>query len=289
MNAHFCDCDVSGNRPRCHCPHNNLSQLRRNPDYVLPIYKPRVTLLGVNGSVESETTEDEFTVAISSTLDLDKATLSISEPCVLNIGPLQGCYSCTEGSQASVSCFTLSSSWTTIKCDRYVFSVECNPHNKSTLLHLPFNDAVVDHECYTTCGGKNVSARLQGILYYHPHADFSSIALVNTSEVLPQLDWFDEFSLPDLSPLWVVAVGHWKSTLFILGAVVSVLVPTYFLGPIAIRLLFKGLWLVLKNVFTIALTAVRFLAKLGDLRSTDDTSAALPSSGPQMHHCVTRL
>ncbi|KAK6029223.1 hypothetical protein OSTOST_04667 [Ostertagia ostertagi] len=207
----FLCCDVSGNRPRCHCPHNNLSQLRRNPDYVLSIYKPRFTLRGVNRSIVSESTEEELTLAISSTINLDRATLSISEPCVLDIGPLQGCYSCTHGSRASISCFTLSNSWTTIKCEKYVFSVECNPHNKTTLLHLASNKAVVDSECYTTCGGRNVSAKLQGILYYHPYVDTSNIMVVSTSEVLPQFDWFDDFSLPDLSPLWLVAVNHWSS------------------------------------------------------------------------------
>ncbi|KAK6032146.1 zinc knuckle [Ostertagia ostertagi] len=156
-NMHFCDCDVSGVTPNCRCPHNELSALRRNPQYRLPVSTPYASILREANTIIAETDQRETTVVITSKQRFEGAHLNIDTPCTIQAGILEGCYSCHQGSQISIACYSSIPSWTTIVCAHHIFSIECSPANRTSTIKITFDRAVVSSHCYTICGGNNVT------------------------------------------------------------------------------------------------------------------------------------
>ncbi|KAK6032577.1 hypothetical protein OSTOST_01244 [Ostertagia ostertagi] len=237
-NMHFCNCDISGTQPNCRCPHHSLSSLRRSSDFHLPLSTPHVTLARQKNTVIAESDESEIVVLIKSQRRLDSAHLNINAPCTITTGRLEGCYNCEHGSRINISCYAPVASWTTIACAQELFSIECGPENKTTEVKIAFNKAIVTSECYTTCENKNVSVKINGILYYHTQqAGLQDIFVHNTIRKIPQTDWLNDVHIPDLSPLWKVALDHWKLTITVVVALMTGIILTYICGPI-VALLF---------------------------------------------------
>ncbi|VDP17593.1 unnamed protein product [Heligmosomoides polygyrus] len=145
------------------------------------------------------------------------------------------------------------------QCARHVFSIQCSPHNATTTLRWLIDSAIIESECFTICGGNNVSIQLPGVFYYHLHT-WTFDVFLNSTQTVPQLGWFRDINIPDLSPLWLVATSHWKLTLAFVGTVSSLLIISYVFGPaVAIYLLLTigvvtlGVLRVMLNVLRIAI------------------------------------
>ncbi|KAK6044771.1 hypothetical protein COOONC_17724 [Cooperia oncophora] len=272
-NLHYCDCDVSGIKPSCRCPHNTIEQLRRNSENVLPISAPQIEILRGENTVFARTNNSEVTIAIASKNHLQRAQYHVDIPCSVHMQKLNGCYSCSHGSSVMVSCFASMKSWTTISCANSIFSVECTPENKTTMIRMTFDSAVVKTKCESICGNRTISVELNGILHYVSYQGPVDIFLTNSSTKIPQLDWFDDAHLPDLYPLWLVLITHWKITLVMTIILAIVVLLTYIFGPIVLITLAKLLasatvfsiktaWVILKNTASGLLSCVRSIKSL---------------------------
>lgn len=90
-NTLFCDCDLSGHMPSCHCLHGELSTLIRYHDNLLPLSSARLAISRDSNALIAETDESETTVVISSRQRLESAHLNIDILCEVHTGTLYGC------------------------------------------------------------------------------------------------------------------------------------------------------------------------------------------------------
>ncbi|KAK6046071.1 hypothetical protein COOONC_16426, partial [Cooperia oncophora] len=224
VNTRYCDCEV---------------ELRSNNDYILPKSSPHITVYGAQRKLFAKYNKGETTVAIISTTKLESAHLNIDSPCSIDVKDLKGCYNCDQGSSLEIACQASSVSWATIDCMNNIFSIRCSPNTTVTSVKLAFDRAVIDGYCRTNCGGKNVTTKLRGILRYVTYSGEADIFLRATSTNVPQLDWLRDFHLPDMSPMWMILLGHWKVTLGTIITLVLLIILTYLFGPAILLALVK--------------------------------------------------
>ncbi|KAK6019689.1 hypothetical protein OSTOST_14671 [Ostertagia ostertagi] len=237
--AHFCECDVNGIKPSCRCPYDTFSELRRNNGNVLPLATPQIEINSAFGTVVAKTNEVETTVTVTSDSQFESAHLHEDKPCSIKVMKIRGCYSCRQGSTVGISCFARSDSWTTVTCADITFPIECGPNNKTTEVRIAFEKAIVDTTCRTTCGKRNITVKLSGILNYVSDSGESAVLLTNATRKIPQLDWFEDLRFPDLSPLKMVLIEHWKLTIAVASSFAILALLTYLFGPIFLLVLAK--------------------------------------------------
>ncbi|KAK6062262.1 hypothetical protein COOONC_00061 [Cooperia oncophora] len=261
-NMHFCDCDVSGFEPSCRCPHDSLNSLRNSSNFLLPLSTPHIALSSRNSTVIAESDESEIILAITSHMRLDDAHLRIKTPCAVQAGSLEGCYNCKQGSKVNISCHTYQPSWTTIVCEHNIFSIECSPDNKTTTVKMTWDRAIVASKCYTICDNRNISVEIHGVLYYHSHQDrFKDVFLHNSIRHIPQTDWFKDAHIPDFSPLWKVAVEHWKVSIAAISVVAIGILLSYLLGPVVILSSLRALIQIIALAIPLITATIHLLIK----------------------------
>ncbi|XGW29675.1 hypothetical protein V3C99_009042 [Haemonchus contortus] len=230
-NKMICACDVEVTPAKCECPNDSVKNVRVDIAQVLPISTPFMRLLKKGDSLVALSSREEMIVALESSYMRDSTEFVIQQNCSIWLAPLIGCYNCQEGATATAFCYTKMHSWIVVHCEQHAFSVECDVTNKTTLVTLDFQQAIVLQECTAECNEHLHKIPLQGTLAFLPQANDEEFFDSHVSSWTPSSTWFQNWKVPDLMPLINTIKNHWKMSLAIFGTAAVIATTTYFMGP----------------------------------------------------------
>ena len=147
-----------------------------------------------------------------------------------------------------ISCKTEASSWITIQCEDQTFSIECNSSNKTSIVGLDFNNAVIERKCHTICDDQSKYITIQGTLFFHETRDNTKIFYEKESQVSQPIHWLQDLRLPDVKPIINTMKKHWQITVASVAAVAIGMGVTYLFGPAVILVLIKSLPIVVRCI-----------------------------------------
>ncbi|KAK6061260.1 hypothetical protein COOONC_01076 [Cooperia oncophora] len=258
----ICDCDVEAYPARCRCPHDSIKNVRAHISNVFPISTPFIKLLKKGNSVAALSTREEVVVAIESTYMRDSAEYIIQQNCSVGLAPLTGCYDCQEGATAVAFCRTEVHTWVIVQCKHHVFSIECDPTNKTTHFALDFQQALIDQKCYVECNEHLIEIPLKGTLAFLPFISDDQIIDSHVNPWKSSSTWFHDWRTPDFMPLIETIRDHWKVSLAIFGTAALLVAGTYFLGPALLLTIIGSAPKILETLLGFAVAVVRMVCAL---------------------------
>uniref|UniRef100_A0A1I7WUY5 Phlebovirus_G2 domain-containing protein n=1 Tax=Heterorhabditis bacteriophora TaxID=37862 RepID=A0A1I7WUY5_HETBA len=240
-----CFCSNNGVDVDCDCPVSPLASLHKRYETTLPITTPRLRLYSENSELIAETEQMEATIAISSFMNVQLSVLVDSPPCSISLSPIQGCYRCLEGAEIIAFCKSDKSAIVELRCADKSFAIQCDPSPKKQILKFHYNSAIILDNCESSCGNKNVSLVVEGILKFHSE----NVEELRKLQVIHQ--WHASEGMPDLNPLLITLREHWKITLAAGISTAALIAGTYFWGPIVVIFLINAIFLIIGKIGTI--------------------------------------
>ncbi|CAJ0604951.1 unnamed protein product [Cylicocyclus nassatus] len=255
-NQMICSCEDANGAIRCHCPQMSIRDVKNDITNVFPIHTPFTSLQKRDKELFVKTMQGEVVVSLESRSLKNSAEYLLEQDCKLNASSVFGCYDCQEGAQVNISCTTNERAWIVIQCGEHTFSVECDSQGKETALAIEFQKAIVQETCVAQCNNKTIKFDLTGTLSFVPdiveHMLFENPAQLRNS----RKDWFADWKVPSILPIWNTLRKHWQVTTVILGSITILSVITYFFGP---ALIFAPARLVYICAVIIAKTTALFI------------------------------
>ncbi|KAK6011737.1 hypothetical protein OSTOST_23167 [Ostertagia ostertagi] len=227
----ICACDVEVSPAKCNCPDESITNIRADISHVFPISSPFMRLLKKGNSLAALSSREEMIIALESTYMRDSAEYIVQQNCSISLAPLTGCYNCQEGATLTAFCHTNIHSWIVVHCEQHTFSIECDVTNKTTLLALDFQQAVVRQECSVECDERLQKIPLQGTLAFLPHISDEQIFESHVSSWTPSSTWLQDWRIPDFTPIIDTIKNHWKTSLVLFGTAAVIAAAIYAMGP----------------------------------------------------------
>ncbi|CAJ0604521.1 unnamed protein product [Cylicocyclus nassatus] len=226
-NQMICSCEDANGAIKCHCPQMSIRDVKNDITNVFPIHTPFTSLQKRDKELFVKTMQGEVVVSLESRSLKNSAEYLLEQDCKLNASSVFGCYDCQEGAQVNISCTTNERAWIVIQCGEHTFSVECDSQGKETALAIEFQKAIVQETCVAQCNNKTIKFDLTGTLSFVPdiveHMLFENPAQLRNSHK----DWFADWKVPSILPIWNTLCKHWQVTTVILGSITILSVITY--------------------------------------------------------------
>lgn len=263
LNRMICACRGTNPPTKCECPKENIYDIKNDVSNHLPILSPFFNLNRDHDDLFLTTDEGEITILVNSKIMLDSADFILEQECEILLSNLTGCYNCQEGAHLEVSCHTNKPAWITLMCGENTFPIECGPSKNTSTVVLDFSHAVISETCHTTCRNQLTNQKLEGILAFLPKDEsLFKIHDPQSWEWVDKIDWFKEFSLPDITPIIHVIKNHWKSALTALSAIALLTILTYAFGPIILISLLRFGLFVTQSLMQIIVAIIRGFAEV---------------------------
>ena len=210
----------------------------------------------------ASTNQGEVTLVVESEMLVNSSDYVIDAPCKVEVSQLTGCYSCTQGSEITASCFSEQPQTVTINCGSQAFAITCDSQNSTSVQRLEFESALIDISCYTKCGGRTLHLPISGTLVYHTSLpvsvfEYNAARGMNISTLN-----FTDMKLPDLNPLMKTIRHHWKAALTMIGVTATMIGLTYLFGPAILIAVFKIAFSLIKTMAMAVTTLLRFSSNL---------------------------
>ncbi|VDL80653.1 unnamed protein product [Nippostrongylus brasiliensis] len=226
---------------------------------VLPVTFPilRFTkhhLKDVMASVDQEISAE---VVIRMKENIDEAVLdTIDDVCEVPNTHIYGCYSSKKGARATVQCSSTTASLSAeVRCDKNVFTIPCSPNSEGSVLRFLLSTARVRLICSVTCGSRNTTFEITGILKY-----IHTLQGQVNEMAIPAHNITSDFEWPDFSHILDVYLQWYKTVvLTVLAVGLALLLSYYYLTTACGRLLHK----VVRTACYIIRGAVRMTIAVG--------------------------
>jgi hypothetical protein len=132
--------------------------------HLLPKQQGSAWLKPVGSSIEANVLANALELKVS-VEGYDATGIVDASNCHLNLGQIEGCYSCEAGATLNGTCSTdFGTASATVECSSEVFAVKCTPEGKEEVINLHFETAAIDMECTVFCPASTAKARLVGSL-----------------------------------------------------------------------------------------------------------------------------
>ncbi|KAK6032821.1 hypothetical protein OSTOST_00978, partial [Ostertagia ostertagi] len=176
--------------------------------------------------------EDSNRLPLRDSVLTDSSELVIDDQCTAQVSELSGCYGCLHGARLKVSCSSHYKSVAELKCSNFTTIVKCSAENITTELNLNFNEALVEDSCYISCGNRSLKLPLEATCFT------TRFQMIRYFSTIPRKD----------KPLLKIIRDHWKTAVLIAVTCTAVTGLVYLFGPIAIIIVFKILWAIIKCI-----------------------------------------
>ncbi|WKX89564.1 hypothetical protein Q1695_008881 [Nippostrongylus brasiliensis] len=223
----ICACSVATDAVQCACPQSSFRRLL-NTTAVLPLITPHYNITAAE-TVWIDSYEKEATLLLTSRKEMQMALLDIDPPCSLHATSVTGCYSCAESAKIVIHCNSTNSRELALDCSSQSLLIKCSTQGVANHIMLEYDHAHVQDHCTFQCGAKNHNITLAGTLLYHSSVLDEEIFDMQ-SESGKGNAW-NRFSIPDITPLAIAFIAHWKISLAVIAVVVIIAISIYAFGP----------------------------------------------------------
>ncbi|KAK6764443.1 hypothetical protein RB195_024676 [Necator americanus] len=188
-------------------------------------------------TVSIDSHEAEVTMVITSRKEIQMTLIAIDPSCTINATNVTGCYSCTEAAKTTVYCYSEKPRELALDCSHQTFLLKCSTKSEANHLKLEYNHAHVQDRCRYQCGAQTHDILLAEKLLYHRSMTDDEIFDSASKKVNGSL--WEGFSIPDMNPLMMAFVQHWKISLSVIATFAIVVLLIYAFGPSVIVALIK--------------------------------------------------
>ncbi|KAK5969605.1 hypothetical protein GCK32_015089 [Trichostrongylus colubriformis] len=190
-----CVCVGAENSARCTCSDHDLEEEFRQISNKLPVKTTawEMSKRADNSVIAkiSHMVSADFTVELNQTIDMSTQFVT-SGRCHVANSEIEGCYHCSKGAQAKISCYSTNTVLGEILCNQQAFVVPCGPTSVQSTLLFHLDSAQQFINCSVRCGEELNYFTLTGILKYtHDFHETLRIMLEGNSTN------FHEIKLPD--------------------------------------------------------------------------------------------
>ncbi|VDP54304.1 unnamed protein product [Heligmosomoides polygyrus] len=216
-----CRCTAAENKVQCECPPYDIAEEFNRIELKLPVKTSSWELRRRKNMVIAKIphlVSSDVMIDFNRTIE-QLTTLEDDDVCTIANAPLEGCYSCFRGAEATVTCRSHAETVGEILCGHQAFVVSCSPKGTPSKLRFHFNTARQSQNCSIRCGKNLRYFTVEGVLKYigDPQAPLTS--LMGTSSA------HNDFVWPDFAHIFNVVLGWYKTlALAAVGLLVALLV-----------------------------------------------------------------
>ncbi|KAK6049115.1 hypothetical protein COOONC_13380, partial [Cooperia oncophora] len=168
-----CSCNPRKYAVTCSCPNGTTSSFLHNKHNKLPVITGQAALINERQTIKAKTTIDSALTIQISTNELVIAASINNNSCQVHMEELTGCYSCTQGAIANVSCrSSISEETAQIECSDTTRIVRCTPEGEISTVRFHFINSMVNENCTVRCPGGISTVILKGQLAFVNEATF---------------------------------------------------------------------------------------------------------------------
>ncbi|KAK6017718.1 zinc knuckle, partial [Ostertagia ostertagi] len=153
-----CICQPAENRIRCVCEDLNItSGFHDQLDRRLPVRRPWITFRATFNNSVAALIPSLVTAEILLTFkgEVNTTIKELSDTlCTIPNTVVYGCYQCTQGAVAEVSCSSSDPTRAVVNCDENYFTVPCGPQGERTQMRFSRTEARIRIHCSVTCGAR---------------------------------------------------------------------------------------------------------------------------------------
>ncbi|KAK6036031.1 hypothetical protein COOONC_26464 [Cooperia oncophora] len=164
----ICECTPAESQIMCRCEEDDIEETFMSIENVLPLIRQQVHLS--EHPYHSVMAKLDHDISAEIILNMKEAVTDLiteikEDSCSIENTHLTGCYQCSRGAQAIVTCkSTLSNTSAEVECGKDSFTVPCSVTGTNSQLDFLFESARVHVQCSVRCGRKSNHFELTGIL-----------------------------------------------------------------------------------------------------------------------------
>uniref|UniRef100_W6NFA3 Zinc finger and Integrase domain containing protein n=1 Tax=Haemonchus contortus TaxID=6289 RepID=W6NFA3_HAECO len=220
-----CTCNAAENIAKCVCSDHDVEGEFQKIRNKLPIRTAAWEMSKRFDNLVTAKITDmvsaDFMVEFNQTIEASTQVVTTGI-CEVSNSELEGCYHCSKGAQAKISCHSTVDTHGEILCDQRAFVVPCGPTPKESMLMFHLDSAQQFFNCSVRCGEVTRYFTLTGILKYTN--DFN---VVLKSILKGNKTNYHEFKLPDFAHIADVMLSWYKTLLCSLLVVLLALITSY--------------------------------------------------------------
>ncbi|WKY06902.1 hypothetical protein Q1695_006801 [Nippostrongylus brasiliensis] len=212
-----CNCEPAENKVICLCNDVNITKIfSENIENRFPIRRPWITFTASKDDPTTTVAEiPSFTTAeliVHLRDQFDKTVTVVTDSvCTISNSIARGCYHCSQGATAEVSCTTNGNdTMATVQCEDLVFTIPCHQKGAISSLRFSHTSARVRKTCKVSCGTTETTFEITGILQWVRTIHGSTLKVISGESSV-----FDELVFPDFGHIVSVCLSWYKTVIVV--------------------------------------------------------------------------